>query len=189
MSEPLTLALVASSVVTEGIKFLYGQATEALKTWREARKDAAKARIVSSASQPSPTLFVGQLGPLEIHLDAVEPLEKSLLSLRQILAAHADGLETVDETTDTTLLEAVDTLRQSMEAIYHQRLTFVGEQRAESGPILDGTLNVERIAGQAAAIEARLVLSGTLTGRVVAREIAAGAVVHAIKVDTVGGRG
>ena len=34
MVEPLTLTTVSTVILTEGIKFLYGQATEALKAWR-----------------------------------------------------------------------------------------------------------------------------------------------------------
>lgn len=35
MSDPLTLTVVGTIVITEGIKFLYSQATEVLKIWRD----------------------------------------------------------------------------------------------------------------------------------------------------------
>src|SRR5437879_6867359 len=39
MAEPLTLALVGSVILSEGVKFLYAQAGDALKRWRP-RKEA-----------------------------------------------------------------------------------------------------------------------------------------------------
>jgi len=41
MIDPLTISAIGAVAITEGIKFLYGQAGELLKRWRE-RKDAAK---------------------------------------------------------------------------------------------------------------------------------------------------
>ena len=43
MSEPLTLTGVGVVVLTEGIKFLYAQAGESLKRWRERNRDAKTA--------------------------------------------------------------------------------------------------------------------------------------------------
>lgn len=42
MPEPLTLAAVGGAVLAEGIRFLYGQATEAVKRWRERRDTVSK---------------------------------------------------------------------------------------------------------------------------------------------------
>ena len=41
VADPFTLAAVGAVAITEGIKFLYGQAGEVLKRWRE-RKAAGK---------------------------------------------------------------------------------------------------------------------------------------------------
>src|SRR5262245_38772260 len=101
MVEPLTLAVVSSAVVTEGIKFLYGQAAEAIKRWRE-RRDAAP---TVAASAPPPPVFGNTLQPLEIHLERVATLEPQLLSLRRALADVADGLQTLSSD-DPLILEA-----------------------------------------------------------------------------------
>ena len=52
MADPFTLGAVGAVVLTEGIKFLYGQAGEALKRWRE-RKAAGKNADCSSVWRPA----------------------------------------------------------------------------------------------------------------------------------------
>src|ERR1700710_2151618 len=105
MAEPLTLAVVSSAVVTEGIKFLYGQAAEAIKRWRE-RRDVAP---TVAAAAPLPAVFGNTLQPLQIHLDCVATLEPQLLSLRRALADVAEGLQMLSSD-DQLMLEAADAL-------------------------------------------------------------------------------
>jgi len=52
MSDPTTLsaAAIGAAALTEGIKFLYGQAGEILKRWRE-RKDKAAQESTAQADQ------------------------------------------------------------------------------------------------------------------------------------------
>jgi hypothetical protein len=110
MPDPLTLAVVATSVVTEGIKFLYGQAAEAVKRWRESPKDAGASKTAQAKVTPPPQIFDGPLEPLEFHLGHVERLEKELLTLRSALAEQADGLAGVNAD-DRALLETIDAFR------------------------------------------------------------------------------
>src|SRR4029453_12668768 len=51
MADPLTLAAVGALALAEGIKFLYGQAGEVLKRWRE-RKATAATGPTPVASEP-----------------------------------------------------------------------------------------------------------------------------------------
>ena len=74
MADPLTLTGVGVIALTEGIKFLYGQAGEALKRWRE-RKAAGKNADVEPVEVELPSdAFAGQLEQPQLHLDAVERL-------------------------------------------------------------------------------------------------------------------
>ncbi|MDM0030059.1 hypothetical protein [Variovorax saccharolyticus] len=186
MPEPITLTVVGTAVVLEGVKFLYGQAAEAIKRWRESRNAAPTVKPAPAEAVPS-KVFAGQLAPLEFHLEQVEVLEKHLLTLRAVLAEYVDGLAPL-ASDDHAAFEAIDALRQSMEAVYQQRLTFVGEQRAPSGPVVEGTIDAKTIAGNAVAVEARLVTSGRVVGRVVADRLEQGSSATAVKVDIVGGR-
>jgi hypothetical protein len=187
MPEPITLAVVATAVLTEGIKFLYGQAAEALKRRLE-RKDAAAKDRLELETKPPPGIFSGTLAALEVHVEQLDLLEPQLRKLRQALADIADGLEPLDPN-NTEILSAADALRQAMEAVFQQRLTFVGEKRPPSGPVVEGTLDIKQIAGTAAAVEARLIASGKVTGKVTSDRVDSDAVVHGVKVDTIGGKG
>src|SRR5258707_471843 len=98
MPDPLTLTLVGSVALTEGIKFLYGQAGEIMKRWRERR---AANLDESKPAQPTdvrlPEAFDGQLTEPEIHFDEVERLQHSLIELRSKLSNYADGTLEVTE--------------------------------------------------------------------------------------------
>jgi hypothetical protein len=187
MPEPLTLATVAGAIVTEGIKFLYGQAAEAIKRWRDEKDKPSKSDTVPVHISP-PAIFEGAFEPLTIHVDKLEALEDHLLNLRRAVSNYADGVEVVDMG-DHELLETVDALRRAMEAVYQQRLTFKGERRQPSGPVVEGTIDANSIAGIAAAVEARLIASGKVTGTVKAGKVETGGSVYGVKVDKIGGSG
>ncbi len=164
MLDPITLSALGTAALTEGIKFLYGQAGEILKRWRE-RKDTT---VKEGASQLAPTesveiklpssIFGGQLSAPQIHFVEVERIVEPLRNLRKDLSDYAEGIEMVD-TTDQNLLQRIDALRQILEAVYQERLTFKGEKRPSSGTRVEGKIDVEKLAGYAAAVHI-----GTLTG-------------------------
>src|ERR1700682_1867660 len=146
--DPLTMSLT-SAVLTQGISFLYGQAGDALRWWRE-RKVAGDSAADQShqSSAEIPPLFEGRLAPLVIHSDGMDTLEQDLKELRRALADYADGIETIDPK-NVALLTATDALRRAMEAVYQQRLTFLGEARPPSGPLVEGHIEIEEVAGYA----------------------------------------
>lgn len=186
--DPITLASVGSIAITEGIKFLYGQASELLKHMREHKE--AEAKAAASAVEPAPVVlpaqaFEGQLKNPVIHYVQLHKVQGALYDARKALADYADGLVDVDPK-DPQMVASVDVLRQLVEAVYQQRITFKGEQREPSGPVVEGSIDVERILGDAVAVEARWVKTGKVTGRVQAKEVAQGAHVTGVKVDTVG---
>lgn len=186
MPDPITLSAIGVVALTEGIKFLYSQAGEVLKSWREHRKAASEAgkKTIPITVTPPP-IFEGKLVPLEIHLDTLEPLEDHLLKLRASLANYADELEPVDPS-DQQLLEEIDALRQVMEAIYQQRLTFKGEQRAASGPVVEGAIDVESVAGTAVGVEAKIISSGKVIGTGKAKRVEETGTLHGVKIDKIG---
>ncbi|MGZ3626949.1 MAG: hypothetical protein ACXVDN_04660 [Ktedonobacteraceae bacterium] len=185
MVDPLTITTIGAVAITEGIKFLYGQAGEILKRWRD-RKDAAKDASIQLNNTESilfklPSVFEGQLSAPYIHFDAVERVEEQLRELRKDLSDYADGVELVDVTNEN-LLQRIDALRQLLEAVYQQRITFKGEQRPSSGPVVAGRVDVEEVAGYAAAVRARQIVSGTVRAEATAGRVEPGA--HFIGVDT-----
>ena len=190
MVDPLTLSAIGAVAITEGIKFLYGQASELLKRWR-GRKDAAKdASTQLNNTEPVdvtlPPVFEGHLSAPHIHFDAVERVEEQLRELRKDLSEYADGIELVD-VKDANLLQRVDALRQLLEAVYQQRITFKGEQRPPSGPVVEGRIDVEEVAGYAAAVRARQIVSGTVRAEAKAKRVEPGAQFIGIDTDSIGG--
>lgn len=184
MADPLTLAVVAGAVVTEGIKFLYGQAAEAIKRWRD---KGPTAKTASADATPPQDVFVGSLAPLQFHFEQVAQLEPRMLSLRRALSDYADGLTEVSNR-DEMLMQTVDAFRQTMEAVYQQRLTFKGEQRPPSGPVVNGSIDVKVVEGVAAGVEARLIAAGRIAGHATAERVERGGLLAGVRADTIGGK-
>jgi hypothetical protein len=191
MPEPLTLAVVGTVALTEGIKFLYGQAGEILKRWRERREK--KSEPTTQAEQTEavnvilPEVFEGKLSNPVIHFDALQETEEQLRELRKDLADYADGIEPVDSGNER-LLQQVDALRQLLEAVYQQHLTFKGEQRPTSGPVVHGKIDVKQVAGYVAAVRAHVILSGTTTGEAKVERVEVGGSVVGVDINAIGVR-
>lgn len=188
MVDPLTLSAVGAVAITEGIKFLYGQAADLIKRWLD-HKDAAKnASAQLSETEPVevrlPDVFAGQLAQLQIHYDVMDRIGEELRGLRRDLADYADGIEKVNMD-DKNLLQTVDALRQSIEAVYQQRITFKGEQRAPSGPVAESSIDVDEVAGYVAGIRARRI-AGNVKVDAHARRVDQGAQFIGIDADTIG---
>jgi hypothetical protein len=172
MADPLTLTAVGAVALTEGIKFLYQQAGEVLKWWRE-RKEAGKSATTEPAEVELPSdAFEGQLEQPQVNLEAVERLEQDLRDLRAAVADYAQGIDNVDPR-NQQLLQATDGLRHAMEAVYGQRITFLGEPRTASGPSAVGEANVDDVLGYVAGLRADNIIGGSVIGRVTAKRVEA----------------
>jgi hypothetical protein len=153
--EPLTLSAVAGVALVKGIEFLYTQAGVLLERRRERRAAAKEGRATETESEPvpieAPDVLEGELGPVAIDDDELERRATELGVLQAALRDYAEGL---DEPTpgDAELLRQVDALRLALEAIYQQRITFKGEERPPSGPILKGDVWAETVRGDAAGL-------------------------------------
>jgi hypothetical protein len=142
------MAALGSTALSEGIKFLYSQAAEALRRWRE-RQEKPAAR--QPASQPTPPVFSEDGNSLSFHLDKVEALEEPLRKLMHSLADYAAGTKPVNPG-HSELMAAVNALRLAMEQVHQHALTFKGEQRSPSGPDLIGSIG--SLLSAALALEA-----------------------------------
>jgi len=188
MPDPITLAALSTLAVTEGVKFLYNQAGELLKYWREKKKAAAAA--TPPPSPPDVTLpaktFEGQLASPKIHEDVLERVQPNIGELLKDLSNYAIGFEEID-TGNEAVLSQVDALRQLLEAVYQQRITFKGEKgREPSGPIVGGKIDVVEVEGYAAAVRAKNVTGGTLHGEAKAEKVKPGGMLIATDVGNVG---
>jgi hypothetical protein len=190
MVEPLTIGALGAVALTEGIKFLYGQAGEILKRRRERKRAAAEGR---PEREPEPIriedagILAGELDPVVIDPEAVDHLEEDIKALSARLGNYANGLEEVDPR-DEELLQATDALRRVLEAVYQQRITFQGEERPPSGPLVAGRIEVEEVAGYAAAVRADTIESGRVAGEAKAKRVEGGGEAIGVDVKQIGGR-
>lgn len=133
MPDPLTLTVLGAAA-TEGIKFLYGQASAVIAAWRERRQSEGAGAPEASLRVPIMETDVLDGVPQESVIDAtvVAHEERSIVKLLGVLAPYAQGLADV-EPTDEELGEQAGRLRALLEAAYGQRLTFRGERREPTG--------------------------------------------------------
>jgi hypothetical protein len=147
MTDPLSLAVLGGVAITEGIKFLYGQASAILQRRRERNEEPIPV-------EAPPDLLDGQLEPMTIDHAAADELEPELLRLYGQLTVYAQGLQEADPN-DAELRKATALLRDAIEGVVGQRITFKGETgREPSGtPVVTGVVKAREIRGRAAGVE------------------------------------
>lgn len=124
MADPFSAAALVGVVLTEGIKFLYRQAGEVLKRWRE-RRETGGTSVEDARLHPPEGLLEGTVEPVEPQDDQADGLEEELRQARRLLADYAEGIE-VPRPGDHLVAEQADALRRLLEAVYGQRITFRG---------------------------------------------------------------
>ncbi|MGW3668837.1 hypothetical protein [Streptomyces sp. NPDC005141] len=187
MAEPFTLAVMGATAAVEGIKFLYNQATEVLNRWR-AKKDSRDAE----AQAPVPVdqaqaegLLSGRLEAPTVDFDVLERLHEPLRHSAAALGNFAGGLDEPD-LNDAELAAAVDNLRRTLEAVYGQRITFKGENRHASGPVVISRLEIDDIAGTVTALRAGRIAGGNVEATVKAGKVEEHGSVTGLDADTIG---
>jgi hypothetical protein len=141
--DPLSVAAISGVALTEGIKFLYGQAGELLRRRRER----------TSADQPATPPPAGVLdrdpGPLVPDPAVLGGLAGKLQDLRDDLEPYVLDHSRLESHQP---LPQVAALRDALEAIYGHRLTFMGEPRESSGTVITGTARIKIVEGLAAGV-------------------------------------
>ena len=188
MTDPITLTLVGGMVLKEGVKFLYGQAGELLKRWRE-RRDAsdgvpAKSTEPASITLP-PEVFEGRIENPLIHFDNLAAAEQQIRELRRDMALYVDEGEPL-EAGNQNLMQRVDLLRQLLEAVYQQQITFKGEKRPSSGPVVGAKIDVEQVLGRVAGVRSKNIKSGNVDVEIKAKTVGPGGEITGVDADTIG---
>ncbi|MEV6710592.1 hypothetical protein AB0M48_01000 [Lentzea sp. NPDC051208] len=181
--EPTSLAVVSAPVVTEGIKFFYGQAGELLKKRRERSEKKDESQAVLPA--PPADVFEGEVEQTPADFEVVEKFKDELPALWSALGPYAQGIGVV-EASNTALLETTDSLRKIIEAVHGQRMTLKGEPRPESRPVVLGQVEIDDVAGEVTAVLARTVRSGQVSGTVKAKTVRQGGKVVGVQADDIG---
>lgn len=161
--EDSTLSALGLDALSQGIRFLFEQATIALGRRRE-RKDEER-----TASEPAP--LAGELEPLVADEPTLHSRHKQIETLIDALRDYAEGSRAI--AIDPELLKNTAALREHLEAIYGQRFTIVGEARPESGPLTIQEIKIKRVGvgAEAIAIEADEILEGKVQTKVEIEDI------------------
>lgn len=190
MTDPFTATAIGAVVLAEGIKFLYAQAGELLKRWRDRKEKAAAAAVDTTPEKvdvPASAALQGQLASPEINYEFLAEVEDRLRADRKALNDYVDDTKTPNPG-DRQLVARVDSIRTLLEGVYGQRITFVGEDRPTSGtPVALGMVRATIISGEATGFEADEIVSGSATGIVESGEIAEGGSATGLKVKKLGG--
>ena len=184
MVEPFSAGALGALAATEGIKFLYSQAAEVLKRWRD-RKAGREAEALAPIPVQGDTVLEGTLEPPRVDFDALERLHVDIKQLASVLGDYAGGLEDPDPS-DGDLTAAADGLRRALEVVYRQRITFKGEERGASGPVVIGRAQVEKVEGEVVGLRARLVGSGRVEATAEAKEVLKGGKLTGGEFDRIG---
>ncbi|WP_448642788.1 hypothetical protein [Geodermatophilus sp. URMC 63] len=187
MVDPLSATAIGAVVLAEGIKFLYNQAGELLKRYRERKDSAGK----EAPDGPEPLLQVpsdivaGTTQAVPPDYAVVEKLAPSLLDMRRPLADYAQGLAT-PRPEDPLLMEQVNALRELLEMVYGQRITFKGEAREPSGPLVRARGDVDRVQGYAAVVHAKSMTGGQVDATGTAKTVERGGTFAVVDIDRIG---
>ncbi|MFC6879146.1 MULTISPECIES: hypothetical protein [Actinomadura] len=158
MADPLTLSVLGGAVLTQGVSFVYDQAGELLRRRRE-RREAGGEPEAAEPVEAGAEVLAGRPAPLVADPAALDVVAGEMARLRRELSGYADGVEEITPG-DRDLLVTVDALRGLLEAVYGQRLTFRGEDREPSGPVVEGSVDVGTVLGRAVAVR-----GGEVSGR------------------------
>lgn len=156
MPDPLTLGVLGGLAATEGIKFLFNQASEVLRAWRERQANKALGEQASDELQvPVHASEALDAAPTSqsVDLRVLEQENKSLRDLIGRVAPYAQDLADI-EVDDVELADAAGRLRAILEALYGQRFTFRGEDRDPTGVRVNVHQVLGEVAGRAVATEA-----------------------------------
>lgn len=155
MADPFTLAALGAVAISEGIKFVYGQAAELLKRRRERKATGV------DPTEPIPIenaeVLDGPLKPAKPDYEILESMQERVTALAVELSKYRDGLVEPPP----AAMKTVDELRKALEAIYGQRITFRGEQgREATGTTISGQFRAELVKGQVTVVDAENVSHG-----------------------------
>ncbi|MCX5274607.1 hypothetical protein [Streptomyces virginiae] len=152
MPDPITLATLGVLALSEGVKFLYGQAGEVLRQRRE-----GKATAVALPAE----MFESHGGTLHLDLARADELEPELRQLRQSLSEYGQGMDEIDPQ-DAPTVELVHALRRTLETVYRQPIVFKGESKQDDAIDLTSEASVKNVRGYVAAVRARTIRSGSI---------------------------
>jgi len=187
MGEPFSLALLGGAVLTEGVRFLFDQASALVRAARQRRSDPKEsigtADVVALAI-PANEVLDGPVAPT-VDGPLLDRENRRLIALAGALAPYASGDAEIDPE-DGDLLVTISDVRALLEALYGQRLTLRGEPREPSGTQVDVHQVLGSVRGSAVGVEADSVRDATVRVQQSATSVEAGGSVTGVKLGSIG---
>ncbi|MFG2694178.1 hypothetical protein [Kitasatospora sp. NPDC048407] len=185
MADPLSLALLSSVTLTEGIKFLYDRAGGILDRARE-RRAARRSEALELEAAQDPVLG-SQLAAASVESAVVERNAAALEGLRTVLTPYVHG-ELAADPRDAALRDQVEALRGLLELLYGQRIAFRGESRGKTGSTIDVEAVAREVEGRLTAVRAKKLSGGAkLRVRTDTDHVGSGAEVIGVDLDDIQG--
>lgn len=149
MADSISWQELGSAALTQGISFLYGQAADLLRRWRDRKvtDGAGGALSVAPAEGVDQSVLAGELRADPVDEIALSAHLDEFIALTERLSSYLAGIKMID-VADTELTAAVEALRSLLELAYRQRITFRGEQHDSTGSAIDVAITAQRVAGQ-----------------------------------------
>jgi hypothetical protein len=139
---------VESTVLVEGVKFLYQQAAEVLNAWRARRRD--RQAPPPSVVRPPGAVLVERLRPLP---DPTGPeMAEALQELEDLVEPVKDGKVNPEE---IAARRAVAGLRELLEVVVGTPITLMGEP-PRAVAVSDVAVVVQQVAGEVVGVRADL---------------------------------
>lgn len=145
MSDPLSFPVLAGSALTQAFGFLYSR----LGILLDSRKSGARDQHKGIVTAP---VLLGQLDTSAIDSIALAEHEAQLRTLADALSIY-DTNPGLIETGNAALMRIMSNLRETLETIYGQRISFRGERAASYEIRIDQ--EVRKIAGEIVGLESR----------------------------------
>jgi hypothetical protein len=192
MGEPFSLAVLGGAVLTEGVRFLFDQASALIRAARQRRAEAKEAGGTAQVVVPIPANSVLD-GPVSANVDGplLDRENRRLITLAGALAPYAAGDAEIDAG-DGDLLVTIAEVRAMLEALYGQRLTLRGEARDPSGTKVDVHQVLGSVRGATVGVEADSARDATVRVEQSVTSVEAGGSVTGVKLGSIGperGRG
>jgi hypothetical protein len=190
MAEPITMAALGAAALTQGVTFLYAQATEVLNRWR-ARRDAARRGekppdLGALGGEVDHPALNGPLRPGPVDEDVVRDRSAEFSELADALGKYLDKPQSIDPG-DPGLVARAEALRGLLELVYGQHITFRGESREPTGARIDATAVAKRVDGVLVNVRVKHVSDGAaITSTVHVDDVGAGGQVTGVEVDGLG---
>jgi hypothetical protein len=148
MADSVSWESFGNAAVTQGISFLYGQAADLIRRWRDRKSGKSEDTLkVTPAPGVDQTVLAGQLQYSPIDEDALAGNMDNLLWLTERLGSYVSGIREIDST-DRELAAAAEALRGLLELAYQQRISFRGEARDVTGSAVDVTITAHHVSGK-----------------------------------------